>query len=166
LGHGLLGTRFWRKVEKGEDCWEWVGFRGPLGYGRTTIKKRLFLAHRVAWALSFGPIPPGLWVLHHCDNPPCVRPEHLFLGTQQDNVEDMWAKGRQKDVFMVPRGSSHSFAKLSDEQVIVIKHRAESSRTLALEFGVGHKTILKIKSGVSWRHLASDAAAFPVAPSA
>jgi DNA-binding CsgD family transcriptional regulator len=87
--------RFWRKVRKGEECWEWTGFRvPPLGYGRFRLNDEQTWAHRVSWELTFGPIPEGLQVCHRCDNPPCVRPDHLFLGTPLDNVRDMIGKGR------------------------------------------------------------------------
>lgn len=91
--------RFWAMVRKGKGCWEWQGSRLPRGYGsfrlgtRSTDPKEY--AHRIAWAWKNGPIPLGMRVLHHCDNPGCVRPDHLFLGTQADNVADMDAKGRR-----------------------------------------------------------------------
>jgi hypothetical protein len=91
-----LGERFWLKVRKGEGCWEWQGARLPHGYGHLSVPDRGHVnAHRIAWELTNGEIPDGLWVLHHCDNPPCVRPDHLFLGTAQDNVDDSIRKGRR-----------------------------------------------------------------------
>jgi len=75
-------------------CWEWARSRAPNGYGRLKIGTRTVYAHRAAWTLHFGPIPPGLFVCHRCDNPPCVRPDHLFLGTSADNVRDSIEKGR------------------------------------------------------------------------
>lgn len=81
-------------VDRGPGCWEWPGAQGN-GYGMILMPDgRLRGAHRVAWELANGPIPDGLFVLHHCDNRACVRPDHLFLGTQGDNVRDMYAKGR------------------------------------------------------------------------
>lgn len=85
--------RFWAKVEKGPDCWEWKAFRNK-GYGKFTYNGRMYLAHRLSWILTNGPIPDGLGVLHSCDNPPCVNPDHLFLGTQLDNMRDASNKGR------------------------------------------------------------------------
>lgn len=84
--------RFWEKVAKGDGCWEWQGARHAKGYGQflTDTQSK---AHRFSWELHFGPIPDGMQVCHHCDNPPCVRPDHLFLGTNQDNVDDAYAKG-------------------------------------------------------------------------
>ncbi len=93
-----VAERFWSKVVKTDDgCWGWNGATTPFGYGRMTAGSRgagLLRAHRVSWELHYGPIPAGLLVLHHCDNPPCVRPNHLFLGTMLDNSRDAVAKGR------------------------------------------------------------------------
>lgn len=83
---------FWLKVTKTDTCWLWTGRRDKNGYGKVGAA----LSHRVFWELHNGHIPDGLYVLHHCDNPPCIRPTHLFLGTQADNVRDMAAKGRGK----------------------------------------------------------------------
>ncbi len=96
--------RFWRKVQKEDGCWRWLSSLNPRnGYGQFTIGPRrcrkLVTAHRLAWVLSHGSIPDGLCVLHHCDMPACVNPDHLFLGTQDDNMADAAAKGRLR----VPR---------------------------------------------------------------
>ena len=100
-----LVERFWAKVDRSGPgpehrpelgpCWQWTASRTRAGYGKFSIRRGCFEeSHRVSWRLHSGPIPDGLWVLHHCDNPPCVRPSHLFLGTNADNVADMLAKGR------------------------------------------------------------------------
>jgi hypothetical protein len=91
--------RFWRRVTKGTDCWEWGGARHPFGYGQFRVgngtkRGKLIFTHRYAWELAHGAIPDNLSVLHHCDKPSCVRPDHLFLGTQADNTADMIRKGR------------------------------------------------------------------------
>jgi hypothetical protein len=85
--------RFWRLVTLGDGCWE-RGGSDRHGYGLISIHNRQQLAHRYSWELHNGPIPTGINVCHHCDNPRCVRPDHLFLGTQKDNLRDMSAKGR------------------------------------------------------------------------
>jgi hypothetical protein len=94
-----LEERFWEKVAKGDGCWLWTASLGSTGYGQICVRDekgqyRQTKAHRVSWILTNGPIPGGLQVLHKCDNPPCVNPDHLFLGTAIDNMRDMAAKGR------------------------------------------------------------------------
>ena len=88
--------RFWSKVEvcEPDKCWEWQACSVQCGYGLFRINCKLWQAHRVAWTLTFGPIPKGLLVCHHCDNPSCCNPYHLFLGTQADNIQDAVRKGR------------------------------------------------------------------------
>lgn len=85
---------FWSRVDKSGDCWLWTKFVNSNGYGRLTYRRKQYSAHRIAFLLAVGDIPPGLNVLHRCDNPPCVRPDHLFLGTQADNMRDMAQKNR------------------------------------------------------------------------
>jgi hypothetical protein len=85
---------FLQFVQKSDGCWEWTGHRNAAGYGHISLDGQFVLAHRHSWALFKGPIPDGLFCLHRCDNPPCVRPDHLFMGTKKDNAMDMAAKGR------------------------------------------------------------------------
>lgn len=98
-GRKSLGDGFWERVERGspDDCWPWMGSLKDTGYGQLTrlaISSTPLKAHRVAWELVNGPIPAGLHCLHRCDNRRCVNPAHLFLGTNHDNIKDMWSKGR------------------------------------------------------------------------
>jgi hypothetical protein len=89
-------SRFMNKVEKTETCWIWKAQIQPTGYGTFWMNKKNQLSHRVSWVLFKGDIPNGLWVLHRCDNPSCVNPDHLFLGTPKDNTHDMMNKGRER----------------------------------------------------------------------
>jgi hypothetical protein len=95
-----LIERFWSKVDKTENCWEWTGALTPNGYGRLAHEG----AHRVAYRLTYGDFDQGLFVCHRCDNPKCVRPDHLFLGTQFDNMRDCSTKGRRPDLVRNPWG--------------------------------------------------------------
>jgi len=143
-----LVERFWAKVQKTDSCWNWTGTKTLGGYGHFYVGPRgapKKCAHRIAWELTHGTIPDGLYVLHHCDNPPCVRPDHLFLGTPQDNTDDMITKKR------------HGRAKLTEADVLTIRtHYATGSisqRTLAKQYNVSNGTIGFILRHESWRHL-------------
>ena len=163
-------VRFWLKVEKTEDCWLWTGARDRKGYGKFSMgsqykpdgsrRNSMVSAHRFSYELAYGPIPPhdsfhGLCVLHSCDNPSCVNPAHLSLGTNKDNVHDMDRKGRRRNGQLC--GQDHHGAVLTEENVreIVRKHREDGVTQLSLskEFGVSHSTINHIFTGRLWAHL-------------
>jgi hypothetical protein len=145
-------------------CLEWHGTRQPAEYGQFWLNDRTELAHRVAWVLEHGAIPVGLCVLHRCDNPPCVRIDHLFLGTLLDNNQDKAAKGRQA------RGDSHGSrtcpgrhcgemngrAKLTDEdarRVFGLRAQGWTNSRIGRELGVDRTTISRIVLGKRWTHV-------------
>lgn len=136
-----------------DACWEFLGTkRNAMGHGSLSVHNRPVHAHRLAYALHRGPIPSGRSVCHHCDNPACVRPEHLFLGTQQDNVNDMLGKGRSVPP-PIKRGLANSNAKLTEAQVAEIRRRwatdPTDQRALAREFGCSQSTIWRLVHGVT-----------------
>lgn len=98
MGFKNTEKTFWSRVivKNTDECWEWQGYKVQGGYGLFGINYRQILTHRYSWELHFGEIPEGLWVLHKCDNPACVNPEHLFTGTSEDNINDKMIKGRHK----------------------------------------------------------------------
>lgn len=146
-----LAERFWPKVDKasGENsCWLWKACRVPKGYGKVSIATSVSrYAHIVAWELTKGEIPFGKCVLHSCDNPPCVNPAHLFLGTRADNNADMLAKGRHA------RGERQGHAKLSAADVLAIRASSEMQANLARRYRVCDATISMIIAGKRWRHI-------------
>lgn len=157
-----LEERFWEKVKTPldpDECWVWTAATdGLFGYGKIGVtvdgKHSSTQAHRVSWELHYGPIPKGLFVCHHCDNPLCVNPSHLFLGTQVDNMRDARAKGRMKSHFF-KGGRFHT--KLTEDQVIEIRERYSAGgilrRELAEEFGVSLGCIADILGGHNWQDL-------------
>lgn len=149
-----LEERFWSKVAKGGGCWEWTRYREPdWGYGifRAVPGESMQKAHRVSWEIAHGPIPEGMQVCHRCDNPPCVRPDHLFLGTHLDNMRDRNAKGRQSRDGSTP-GENSTSAKLTDEQVKDIRDRYLAGgvlqQDLAAEYNISQTQISRIVRGV------------------
>ena len=162
-GYRPLVDRFWEKALRCEEgCWPWTGYLTKTGYGMIGLSRsrRIERAHRVAWVLTNGPIPDGLSVLHHCDNRGCVRPDHLFLGTQADNIADMRAKGRAND--RRPKrpgahiGVKNPRARLTVANVWDIRAMRKDGMKfaeIALRFGVATPTIQHIISGKNWSHI-------------
>lgn len=145
-----LEKRFWRKVEKTGTCWLWTGAKFENGYGAIWTNPDTQRAHRVSWELNCGKIPLGLIVCHKCDNPPCVRPDHLFLGTLSDNRKDMVQKRRG----MV--GALNIKAVLTEEQVFKLRGLRDKPfcvSLLAQEYGVSKNTISRAMSGETWSYL-------------
>lgn len=152
--------RFWDKVDKSGECWEWTGHTTAAGkgygYGRWNSSGTLYstLAHRAAWQMTNGPIPDELNVCHKCDNRKCVRPDHMFLGTDLDNNRDMRRKGRA--IHRGIPGSAHPFAKLTEEKVLEIRRRlagGESLASVGRAFEVTMQNIFAIKARITWKHI-------------
>lgn len=133
--------------ETNEGCWEWR-MRCRANYGQLKWKGKDQNAHRLSWEAHKGEIPVGKSVCHKCDNPPCVNPEHLFLGTHAENMADKKNKGR------VPKGPSHSSAKLSDKDIPLIRADTDSTRKIGAKYGVSSTVVSQIKRRVLWAHVA------------
>lgn len=142
--------RFWDKVHKGDPdtCWEWQASMGDM-YGKFWLNQKYEKAHRVSYILAHGDIPLGLVVRHKCDNPRCVNPNHLELGTQQDNAQDSMDRNRR----FKPKGELNSSAVLSDADIRSIREDSRSTRRIAKDFGVSRTTISNIKQSKSWSHV-------------
>lgn len=129
-------TEFWKRVRKGDGCWEWTGTKKPGGYGNAYWGGKMEGAHRVSYKIHHGPIPDGLEVCHNCpegDNPACVRPDHLFAGTRLQNMQDAAKKGR-------------TTRKLSMSQITELRARrsaGETARALATAFGINQSTVFR-----------------------
>lgn len=161
-------ARFQGNIERGggDTCWEWIGSRikrrsGALSYGIATVGKRnrRVLAHRLAWLLSGRPLEPEQKVCHHCDNVACVRPDHLFVGTQADNLADMRAKGRGK-LNRFPTGPAHPNAKVNETVVLSIRRLRSKGLSLAKiaeRHGLNPSTVHDIVRGKTWKHVAEAA---------
>ncbi len=149
----LISTEeFFKRVDKTEECWLWTGgIKGKGtedGYGLYYYAEgKHWYAHRVSWRIHYGPIPTGKKVLHKCDVRRCVKPEHLFLGTQLDNIKDMTTKGR------VSHGVNHYHARMSEEDVLAIielcRHKKQSE--VATMYGIRQPHVSRIITGRAWR---------------
>lgn len=157
---GSLSERFHAKFipEPNTGCWLWMGSitgrdeRGMLTIGKSLGGKNIY-AHRVSWMLFRGEIPQGISVLHTCDVPSCVNPEHLFLGTQLDNMRDCAMKGR-----IVPnsqKGQECSWTKLTDHAVAEIKSVRLTRKEYAVKFGISYHNVGRIQRGERWQHIAA-----------
>jgi hypothetical protein len=155
-----LADRLWEKVDKSGDCWIWTGARSQDGYGCIAVSDHRGdhrPAHRVVFEMTYGPVPDGMEVCHRCDNPPCVRPEHLFVGTHQDNMADCSAKGRNRGSTSQPHGEKNHNAKLTEQQVVEIRDRYTrggiSQRALAMEYGISQGQASDVINHKRWRWL-------------
>ena len=138
--------RFWEKVDKSGDCWEWIGAIDPCGYGRINVNGINRQAHRIAIILDGIDIPSGMEVCHSCDNPACVNPDHLWIGNHADNMNDMTKKGRAAPC----RGESNGRAKLSIKDVCDIRASNETHTAQAAKYNVAISTVSRIRSRRLW----------------
>ena len=155
-GHNALPlpaeTRFWQNVDKRgpDECWLWKGYKNHKGYGSFGVKGRNTVAHRFAYELVYGPIPPGLFALHRCDVSSCCNPAHIFLGTLADNNHDMWQKGRYAC------GEQNGSHKLTADQVREIRRLASLGLTqevIAQQFHVSRSHVSFLAHRKQWAHL-------------
>lgn len=168
-------NQFFKKFNKTRDgCWEWTGALNGAGYGITRVKGTSYRAHRYSYQIHVGPIPKGMLICHKCDNPKCVRPDHLFVGTPKDNSQDMVSKGRNMHKVCpetlargdrngtrthpetVRKGEKIEWHKLNDKAVLEIRKRfseGEPAVDLAKEYGVHKSCIYKAIYHLTWKHL-------------
>ena len=141
---------FLAKIDKTNECWEWFGPKNESGYGHLTFGGKIYLTHRFSYKYFFGGIPENMYVCHKCDNPSCVNPKHLFIGTPNDNVQDKMQKQRHR----VLKGFDNSCSKLNKEILLKIRdklNKGEKGAHIAKEFNLSPMTISNIKLNKSWR---------------
>lgn len=139
--------RFFDKINKTSTCWIWTGAKNNAGYGNFRYNGKYLNSHRVSYLLFKGHIPPKMFVCHTCDNPSCVNPKHLFIGTPQDNDDDKVAKGRQI------KGSKHKYSKLKESDIPKIRKDKRSHQSIANTYNVSRRLIGMIKEGTIWKHV-------------
>jgi len=146
---------FWAKVDTTDisGCWIWTAGKNSKGYGNFWANNKEIKAHRFSWELHYGKIPKGQFVCHHCDNPSCIRPSHLFVGSNQDNMNDMIAKERSPQGL---KGEKHPLSKLTEQEVLIIRSlgkRKISQMQIAAQFGVHQGLISNILLRKTWKHI-------------
>jgi hypothetical protein len=144
--------RFWSYVNKTHTCWLWTGNKDKNGYGKIYFLNKHMRSHRLSYKLFNGNFDEKLLVLHSCDNPSCVRPDHLFLGTNKDNMKDKVNKNRQA------KGNSCGKSFLTEKQVLDIKEQLKNYQrgmytSLSKEYKVRKSTIISIANGRTWKHI-------------
>lgn len=156
MSRPFKGVTFWDRVyshvAQDGECLIFSGCKDQFGYGRIHRDGRLVRIHRAVWERDHGSIPDGMVICHTCDRPACINPDHLFIGTQADNIADMNSKGRQRGT----AGSDHPGAKLNEDAVLRIRDRlgaGESGASLAREYAVSESLIWYIKARRGWTHV-------------
>jgi hypothetical protein len=144
-----LEERFFNKVNKTEDCWLWAGRKNAQGYGRFDVGDGAVFSHRLVLHFEGLDVPSGMDVLHRCDTPACVNPEHLWLGTHVDNMQDMLHKGRH----ITFRGSAHKRALLTEQKVLEIRADKRNNAPVAKEYGVSASLVGNIRARRCWKHV-------------
>ena len=135
------------KVDKTEDCWNWKAGVQHFGYGQFSVGHKGYVAHRYSWIMHKGSIPKALFVCHKCDNPKCVNPDHLFLGSQAKNMKDKTKKGRAQ------KGTDCYNSKLTPEKVVAIINDTRYYKEIANEYKISTSLIAKIRAGEAWKHI-------------
>lgn len=145
--------RFFKKVNFTDECWNWIGGKSSKKYGRFRINKKLYLPHRLSYKYFYETsIPLKMDVCHHCDNPKCINPGHLFIGTRSDNMKDCVLKNRLN----VPKGEKHPHSKLTEEKIREIRNlsnKGYSQRQLSRIYQIGHRAIGAVVNKKSWKHV-------------
>lgn len=147
-------SRFWSKVDRSGDCWLWTAGKIRQGYGRFRVDGKGYLSHRFVYILTHGTLSDDICVLHSCDNPSCVRPDHLFLGTKTDNAADRDKKGRASGGKLV--GETNGSARLTADQVREIRYRhtiGESTPVIAVRFCISRGHVNDIVRHKKWKHI-------------
>lgn len=143
--------RFWEKVDKSGECWEWTAGKNSSGYGKFNVNGKTTSSHRFSYEIANGYIPDGMLVCHRCDNPACIRPSHLFVGTDGDNARDRNAKGR------AAKGEEQGGSKLTEKDVKKIRdeysHGKTTQENLAKKYGVWQRTISDVVNRITWEHV-------------
>lgn len=159
-------SKFWGRVRKTDGCWIWTGFQNEHGYGRVRFNGKMTLSNRISWMIHHGDIASKMCVCHRCDNPQCVNPSHLFLGTQVENIADRQAKGRQASgdrsgartrPDLVPRGERSGRTTLKNADVLEIRRLwagGHPQKAIAAQFGISRNGVSCIVNGKRWASLA------------
>lgn len=149
--HMTAAERFAHYTPVGDGCWEWSGPRNADGYGQLWDGERLVAAHRYAFERLHGPLGSGLLACHSCDNPPCVRGDHIFAGTHQDNKNDSVAKGRASGRGV--KGVANYNSRLTESAVREIRNSSGTCKAVGLVYGVSGSIICNIRARKAWRHV-------------